>query len=103
MTVCGFDNPINLVGDGFEIVLAVVVRSGHPRWNVQPCVVSVIKRRFCTGLQEQAMRNKVQSVFRFEVLKIRSIRERTGGQHMAHISVPNFTPENVVDILGGTA
>lgn len=41
--------------------------------NVQPCVVCIIKRRFCTGLQEQAMRNKVQSVFRFEVFKIRSI------------------------------
>ena len=103
MAVGGLDDLINLIGNGLEVILVVIVRSGHPRGNVQPCVICVIKRRFCTGLQEQAMRNKIQSVFSLEVFKIRSIRKCTGGQHMAHISVPNFTPENVVDIFWGTA
>ena len=103
MTVGGLDDLINLISDGLEVVLAVVIGNRHSLGDIQPCVVCVIEGRFSTGLEEQTMRNEFQAVFRFEVFEVRSVRDCAGGQHMAHITIPHLTAEDVIDILGSAA
>ena len=103
MTVGGLDDLINLIGNGLEVVLAIVIRDRHSPGDIQSCVVCVIEGRFGTGLEEQTMGNELQAIFCFEVFEVRAVRDRAGGQHMAYIAIPHLGAENVIDIFGSAA
>ena len=99
MAVGGLDDLINLIGNGLEVVLAIVIRDRHSLGDIQSCVLCVIKGRLGTGLEEQTMGNVFQSVFCFEVFEVCAVRDRAGGQYMAHITIPHLGAENVIDVL----